>query len=209
MKQLLCVVALSLLPLAAEAKPKPLPVKSAAGGASKRWACNMLAETGCDLAKRCDPDKAQRRCRIVRSRCDLVANKPTHAYTEDDVDFCNQALAELQCRQATFDNEVGVGFDFKSIDNCKAVSNDDPFIVEEKKEEEPRRPAKAPKADAEAAPAAAPAKKGKKSKAAEPAAEEAAPAPKAEPESKPAAEAKPETKPAPKAEPAAEPAPKK
>jgi hypothetical protein len=109
---------------AGASKKKDKPIKSNAGGAGREWACKKLAEAACDLAKRCEPDRAQRYCRKVRERCDDV--KPTNAphATDDDVGTCTDSLADLSCHQVTFDSVNGVNIDFKGLNLCSVVAQD-------------------------------------------------------------------------------------
>jgi hypothetical protein len=102
-------------------------LKSAPGGASLKWSCTQLAEEACTLAKRCDPDKSKRRCRVVRERCSTVKEEQARHATEDDVNLCVQAMEDVSCKSAKFDNEQGVSIDFKKIELCGQVAADNLF----------------------------------------------------------------------------------
>lgn len=122
---LLCCAAVTTV--AAARKHKEPVVRSNPGGASQRWSCEQIAESACDVAKRCEPDKSLRHCRKLRERCAHVKERTSHAATEDDVTVCAQAVADLSCKKVTFDNSAGVSFELKHIDNCVTVSKDNPL----------------------------------------------------------------------------------
>jgi len=108
-------------------KKKEKPLKVMPGGASQVWACQQLAEAGCDLAKRCEPDKSLRHCRHLKERCGKVKDRGSRSATEDDVTVCAQTVSDLTCKQVTFDNTSGVDFDIKKLETCNAVSKDNPL----------------------------------------------------------------------------------
>ena len=108
-------------------KHKEKPLKSIPGGASQKWACEQLAESGCDLAKRCEPDRSLRHCRKIRARCENLKDRGSHTATEDDVTVCAQAVSDLSCKSVSFDNTNGVNFDLTRIETCNVVSKDNPL----------------------------------------------------------------------------------
>jgi hypothetical protein len=135
---------------AAARKKHSSPTRSIPGGASQKWACQQLAENACDVAKRCDPDKSLRRCKKLRERCASMKDRPSHTATEDDVTVCAQAVADLGCKQVSFDNSAGVRFDLKKLETCSSVAKDDPLPpakADSAGDDEPAPPATAPKAD--------------------------------------------------------------
>jgi hypothetical protein len=123
---MLGVVLMLAVALPAGAKKKE-SLKSAPGGANQKWSCTQLAEEACILAKRCDPDKSKRRCRTVRERCTTVKDVQARHATEDDVNLCVQAMEDVSCKSAKFDNEQGVNIDFKKIELCGQVALDNLF----------------------------------------------------------------------------------
>jgi hypothetical protein len=136
-------------------KHKQAVVRSNPGGASQRWSCEQIAESACDVAKRCEPDRSLRHCRKLRDRCGKVKERNSHTSTEDDVTVCAQAVADLSCKTVSFDNASGVNFELKRIESCATVSKDNPLpatagaATENKDAKEPRT-GSAPDADADA-----------------------------------------------------------
>ena len=120
---LLCIAAAT----GAQARKHKEPVvRSNPGGASQRWSCEQIAESACDVAKRCEPDRSLRHCRKLRDRCAKVKERNSHSSTEDDVTVCAQAVADLSCKSVSFDNEAGVNFELKRIEACATVGKDNP-----------------------------------------------------------------------------------
>ena len=128
-------------------KKKQAVVRSNPGGASQRWSCEQIAESACDVAKRCEPDRSLRHCRKLRDRCSKIKERNSHTSTEDDVTVCAQAVADLSCKSVSFDNEAGVNFEIKRIDACAAVAKDNP-VPAAKAGAGPDKDAKDPKSGA-------------------------------------------------------------
>ena len=104
---------------------KAKPLKSDASGAEKHWMCKQLTDAACDVAKRCDdPSKSLRHCKRARARCDIVSEGTSDSATEDDVQVCGQAISDISCKEASFDNEMGVNFDIKRLTACVSSKND-------------------------------------------------------------------------------------
>ena len=124
---LLVMLCVALASAAWAKKKKEKPLKVMAGGASQTWACQQLAESACDLAKRCEPDKSLRHCRKLKDRCGKVKERGSRSATEDDVTVCATTISDLSCKQVTFDNTSGVDFDIKKLETCNAVAKDNPL----------------------------------------------------------------------------------
>ncbi|MBS2028057.1 MAG: hypothetical protein JST54_09160 [Deltaproteobacteria bacterium] len=124
---LLVMLCVALAGAAWAKKKKEKPLKVMPGGASQTWACQQLAEAGCDLAKRCEPDKSLRHCRHLKERCAKVKERGSRSATEDDVTVCANTVSDLLCKQVSFDNTSGVEFDIKKLDTCNAVAKDNPL----------------------------------------------------------------------------------